>query len=102
MTDRNIRLTLRAFNSECDAAIANTRWNNANAMEKRIENARIQIDRHNASNRIEITTPYLTLPPSFIQPEADSGGWFGRSGWGERWGLARSLASSAAPDPVAG
>lgn len=61
MTDRNIRLTLRAFNSECDAAIANTRWNNANAMEKRIENARVQIDKHNASNRVEITTPYLLL-----------------------------------------
>jgi hypothetical protein len=61
MTDRNIRLTLRAFNSECDAAIANTRWNNANAMEKRIENARIQIDKHNASNRVEITTPYFLL-----------------------------------------
>lgn len=61
MTDRNIRLTLRAFNSECDAAVANTRWNNANAMEKRIENARTQIDKHNASNRIEITTPYFLL-----------------------------------------
>lgn len=61
MTDRNIRLTLRAFNSECDAAISNTRWNNANAMEKRIENARNQIDKHNASNRVEITDPYFRL-----------------------------------------
>jgi hypothetical protein len=61
MTDRNVRLTLRAFNSECDAAIANTRWNNANAMEKRIDNARSQIDKHNASNRIEITNPYFLL-----------------------------------------
>jgi predicted nuclease with TOPRIM domain len=61
MTDRNIRLTLRAFNGECDAAIANTRWNNANAMEKRVENARTQIDKHNASNTIEITEPYFKL-----------------------------------------
>lgn len=61
MTDRNIRLTLRAFNGECDAAIANTRWNNANAMEKRIENARAQIDKHNASNTIEITDGYFRL-----------------------------------------
>ena len=36
MTNRNIRLTLRAFNNECEAAIANARWNNVNAMEKRI------------------------------------------------------------------
>ena len=61
MTERNIRLTLRAFNGECDAAIANTRWNNANAMEKRIANARAQIDKHNASNTIEITDGYLRL-----------------------------------------
>lgn len=61
MTDRNIRLTLRAFNSECDAAIANVRWNNANAMEKRIDNARRQIDKHNASNAIEITDGYFRL-----------------------------------------
>jgi hypothetical protein len=61
MIERNIRLTLRAFNGECDAAIANVRWNNANAMEKRIENARTQIDKHNASNHIAITEPYFRL-----------------------------------------
>ncbi|GLQ53117.1 chromosome segregation ATPase [Devosia nitrariae] len=61
MTERNVRLTLRAFNSECDAAIANTRWNNANAMEKRIENARNQIDKHNASSQVEITQTYFQL-----------------------------------------
>lgn len=61
MTDRNIRLTLRAFNNECDAAIANIRWNNANAMEKRIENARKQIDKHNASNRVFITDDFFSL-----------------------------------------
>lgn len=61
MTDRNVRLTLRAFNSECDASIANTRWNNANAMQRRIENARAQIDKHNASNNIVITREYFDL-----------------------------------------
>ena len=61
MTERNIRLTLRAFNGECDAAISNTRWNNANAMEKRIENARVQIDKHNATNQVEITEPFFRL-----------------------------------------
>ncbi|MDC9822978.1 DUF4041 domain-containing protein [Devosia sp. ZB163] len=67
MTDRNIRLTLRAFNGECDAAIANTRWNNANAMEKRIANARAQIDKHNASNTIEITDGYFRLKLEELQ-----------------------------------
>lgn len=61
MTNRNIRLTLRAFNSECDAAIANARWNNVNAMEKRILNAQAQIDKHNASNSVFITKEYLKL-----------------------------------------
>lgn len=61
MTRRNVRLTLRAFNGECDAAIANTRWNNVNAMEKRILNARAQIDKHNASNSTFITDEFVKL-----------------------------------------
>lgn len=61
MTGRNIRLTMRAFNNECDAAIANTRWNNVNAMEKRIVRAKEQIDKLNESNAITITADYLTL-----------------------------------------
>jgi uncharacterized protein YoxC len=61
MTNRNIKLTLRAFNNECDAAIANTRWNNVNAMEKRIIRAQEQIDKLNASNSIFITPEYLSL-----------------------------------------
>ncbi|RUU32782.1 DUF4041 domain-containing protein [Mesorhizobium sp. M6A.T.Ca.TU.002.02.2.1] len=61
MTRRNIRLTLRAFNNECDAAIANTRWNNVNAMEKRILNAQAQIDKHNASNSTFVTGEFVRL-----------------------------------------
>src|SRR5690606_16854323 len=33
----------------------------------------------------------LTLPPTSIQRDVDSGGWFGRSGRGERRGLVRRL-----------
>jgi len=61
MTNRNIKLTLRAFNNECDAAIANTRWNNAIAMEKRIVNAQNQIEKLNASNSIVIKGEFLAL-----------------------------------------
>lgn len=61
MTNRNIRLALRAFNNECEAAIANTRWNNVNAMEKRIGNARLQIDKLNESNQITIEQAYVNL-----------------------------------------
>ncbi len=61
MTNRNIKLTLRAFNNECEAAIANVRWNNANAMEKRIVKAAEQIDNLNASNQVFITQEFLKL-----------------------------------------
>ena len=61
MANRAVRLALRAFNAEADAAIANTRWNNAEAMIRRVENARTQIDKANASLNIEITYHYLEL-----------------------------------------
>lgn len=61
MTNRNIRLTLRAFNSECDAAVASTRWNNVNAMEKRILRAKEQIEKLNASNSIYIDSRFFDL-----------------------------------------
>ncbi len=61
MTNRAIRLTLRAFNNECDAAIANVRWNNANAMLKRIGYARDQIDKLNVSSQVTIAEEYYQL-----------------------------------------
>jgi len=61
MTNRNIRLTSRAFNNECEAAVANVRWNNVNAMEKRIRRAKEQIDKLNASNGIVIADEYVRL-----------------------------------------
>lgn len=61
MTNRAIKLTLRAFNGECDAAISNVRWNNVNAMEKRIIYAMEQLDELNASSRIFIAEPYCQL-----------------------------------------
>ncbi|UWQ41633.1 DUF4041 domain-containing protein [Leisingera aquaemixtae] len=61
MINRQSRLTLRAFNGECEAAIANTRWNNVVAMEKRIRNAAKQIDSANASMNLTINPKYLEL-----------------------------------------
>lgn len=61
MINRQIRLTMRAFNNECEAAIANTRWNNVNAMEKRILNAAKQIDKSNASMNLCISEQYISL-----------------------------------------
>lgn len=61
MLNRQAKLTLRAFNSECEAAIANVRWNNVNAMHKRIDTAAEQIDKANASMNITINPAYLDL-----------------------------------------
>ncbi len=61
MINRQLRLTMRAFNNECEAAIANTRWNNVNAMEKRILNSAKQINAANQSLGVEITDAYVAL-----------------------------------------
>ena len=61
MTNRGIRLTARAFNNECDAAISNTRWNNADRMEERINKAYEAINKLNESNAIVISPTYLNL-----------------------------------------
>ena len=61
MLNRQVRLTLRAFNNECDAAIANTRWNNVVAMEKRILNSAKAISKENTSMNLEINDEYVAL-----------------------------------------
>lgn len=61
MINRQTRLTMRAFNNECEAAIANTRWNNVNAMEKRILNAAKQIDKANGSMNLRISEGYINF-----------------------------------------
>lgn len=61
LVNRTIRLTLRAFNNECDAAIANVTWRNAEAMRQRIAKAFEQINKENAPLGAEISTKYLEL-----------------------------------------
>ncbi|TKF93722.1 DUF4041 domain-containing protein, partial [Vibrio sp. F13] len=61
MTDRGIRLTARAFNNECEAAIANCTWKNVVKMEARINKAFEAINKLNESNMIVISNKYLQL-----------------------------------------
>lgn len=61
MTNRGIRLTARAFNNECDAAISNVRWNNVDRMEQRIEKAFEAVNKLNQTTSIEISFEYLSL-----------------------------------------
>ena len=59
MMNRATKLTLRAFNGECDAAVSNVRWNNASTMEKRIITAKERIDKLNATLEVVIAPDYL-------------------------------------------
>lgn len=61
MINRQVRLTMRAFNNEAEAAIANVRWNNVNAMERRVHAAVKSIDDSNASMQIELSPAYIEL-----------------------------------------
>lgn len=59
MTNKSIRLTARAFNNECEAAIANCTWKNVTKMEERIKKAFAAINQLNEPNAISITERYL-------------------------------------------
>jgi hypothetical protein len=61
MINRQTRLTMRAFNNECEAAIANVRWNNVVAMEKRILSAAAAIDKENTSLNLTLNEKYVAL-----------------------------------------
>ncbi|OEU71036.1 MAG: chromosome partitioning protein ParA [Desulfovibrio sp. S3730MH75] len=61
MTNRNIRLMLRAFNNECETATLKVRWNNALRMEERIRRAHTAINKMGEPNRTWITDSYLNL-----------------------------------------
>lgn len=61
MVERQVKLTLRAFNGEADAAVSNARWNNVVAMEKRIRTSAETINKANESIKVVITPAYVDL-----------------------------------------
>ena len=61
MTNRNIKLILRAFNNECDSAILKVKWNNAQRMEERIKKAFEALNKLAEPVQISITRNYLDL-----------------------------------------
>ncbi|WP_114195232.1 DUF4041 domain-containing protein [Edaphovirga cremea] len=61
MTTRGINLTARAFNGECDAAIANCTFKNWSVMHDRIHAAFNKINSLNEVNDIHISQAYLQL-----------------------------------------
>lgn len=61
MTRDNLKVMLRAFNGECDAAVASVRYNNIPVMEKRIEKSLDAINKTGMVNSCMITRQYLGL-----------------------------------------
>ncbi len=55
------KLMLRAFNGECEAAVAKVTWNNATRMEERIRKAFDAINNLGTVIGVSITPPYLAL-----------------------------------------
>lgn len=61
MVDQQIKLMLRAFNGESDAAISKVKYNNAAALEARIKRAFEQINKLGKTKRIELAADYRQL-----------------------------------------
>lgn len=61
MERKAIKLTLRAFNGECDSLIAKVKWNNIEQSEKRIEKTYNAINKLNSSQDIDIRYNYFQL-----------------------------------------
>jgi hypothetical protein len=58
MIDRAAKLMLRAFNGDCDAAIAKARYDNVVSLEQRLTKAWEEVNKLGESNRVTITRPY--------------------------------------------
>lgn len=61
MERKAIKLTLRAFNGECDSLIAKVKWNNIEQYKQRIEKTFDAINKLNSSQDIRIGSNFLQL-----------------------------------------
>jgi hypothetical protein len=60
-TKRYIKLTLRAFNGECESLISKVKWNNVNQMLERIKKSFDTINKIGESQTVRIQSEYLEL-----------------------------------------
>jgi hypothetical protein len=61
MVKQNTKLMLRAFNGECEAALADVSWNNITRMEERIRKAFEAINKLGEVIQLSITVEYLNI-----------------------------------------
>lgn len=67
MTNQTLRLMLRAFNGECDAAVARVKYNNVGVMITRIRKSFEAINKAVSVQQCRITDGYLALKISELQ-----------------------------------
>ena len=72
MTKQYLKLILRAFNGECDAAIAKVSWNNITKMEERIRKAWEAINDLGTVMEMRITPEYLELKLAELRLEYET------------------------------
>ncbi len=61
MVRLNSKLLLRAFNGECEAAVANVSWNNATKMEERVRKSFEAVSKLGDVLKVSLTQDYLKL-----------------------------------------
>lgn len=61
MLKHYMKVMLRAFNGECDAAVANVSWNNISKMEERVRKSFDGVNQLGAVTQVSITREYLDL-----------------------------------------
>lgn len=61
MTNDNIKMILRSFNNECEAAINKVKFSNIQSIEKRIHSSFNQHNKLNDSNKVSLTQRFLDL-----------------------------------------
>ncbi len=59
MVKQYTKLQLRAFNGECEAAMANVTWNNATKMEERVRKAFEMVNQLGGVMQVSVTVEYL-------------------------------------------
>tara|TARA_R100000687_G_scaffold79047_1_gene72972 strand:- start:139 stop:1653 length:1515 start_codon:yes stop_codon:yes gene_type:complete len=58
---RQVKLTLRAFNNECDAVISAVKWNNLEMSVRKIQRSAVDIDKANLTTGVQIKNLYVDL-----------------------------------------
>lgn len=61
MIKDNVKQIVRSFNNECDAAIEKAKFNNVEAIRKRIQKSYDQLNKMNSKLKIALTPKYLSL-----------------------------------------